>query len=45
MGDRGDDAGSDAPHEGHRHDAIHDEDDKNEVPHQSIYIHLQPCCL
>ena len=40
-----DDAGGDAPLEWHGHDAVHDEDDEEEVPYHSIYIHLQSCCL
>ena len=40
MGDGGDNAGGDAPLEGHGHDAVHDEDDEYKVPDHCINIHL-----
>ena len=40
MSRRGYDAGCDAPLEGHRHDAVHDEDDEHKVPDHGINIHL-----
>ena len=40
MGERCYDAGCDAPLEGHRHDAVHDEDYEHKVPDHGINIHL-----
>ena len=45
VGHGGEEAHGQAPVEGYRHDAVHDEDDEDEVPAEPEWVINQVICL